>query len=77
MHHTYLEEQHKRHPLIVTVIGSIIDVVAESTVRHIRTKFFAMLAGHRKRVRNPTVSVDHVSRYGSIINARNWITCEN
>ena len=70
---THLEEQHKRHPLVVAVEDLLLVVVAQTAGRYFSANMFAMLPGQRERIRYPTVCVQHMVRYGAIVDARNWV----
>lgn len=72
---TYLKEQHKRNPLVVTVINSFVVIVAKTTLSHFGASMFAMLPRHRESISYPAVRINDVNGNTSVINARNRITC--
>lgn len=66
---SYLEKQHKRNPLVVTVIYALVVIVTQPALSHFGASVFAMLPWHRERIRNPAIRINDVNGNATIINA--------
>lgn len=70
-----LEEQHKRHPLIIRVIPLLAIIDTQTRMGHMSGHGFRVIFRQRERVRNPAVSVDHVIGTGQFRYTVDRITC--
>lgn len=71
----YLEEQHERHPLVITMIASFLILVTQTRMCNVCANRFSLFMWQRKRIRNPAIRIDYMGRNSSIVYALYRITC--
>lgn len=70
-----LEEQHKRHPLVVRVIPLLASVTTQTRMSNLRTDNFVLILRQRVGVRDPAVGVQHMNWNGIVGYAVDGIAC--
>lgn len=71
-----LEEQHEWHPLVVRVVLLFAVVAAQARVSHVGAHRLSAVR-QCKRVRDPTVRVDHMGGHRAVGQAVDGVTCAN
>lgn len=68
---SYLKEQHKRHPLVISMDTLLFIIIIAKTWMY---DALTIRVGQRESVCDPAVSIQHVRRHSSIVDAWDRVT---